>query len=199
MALPKMILQFECEPTVDGMDKAIDLIKYAEKIGFITTFTSTDTVAPPTPASSSGNGKAVPKAAAPSPPPKPAPGKKPAPAAALATAPGKKAPAAAPKPASKPALPEADLDLSGGDEDEDDDQTGGLDLGDMFDAPADFKGTPEEAKEEALGLLRIMLANNHKDHVKRVQQIMRVAKFHDVPPEQGFEFLKRVKEVQAKI
>lgn len=185
MTTPKVLLQFEVEATTDGFDKAVALLKYADSLKLQS--------ASAAPVAVTGNGKAAPAAPKAAPTAKAAPASaKPAPAAAAA-----KGKAAAPAP--KPAPKNDPLDLSGGD-DEDEQETAGLGLGDMFDdGPQDFKGTPEEAKEEALAQLRVMLANGHKDHVKRVQQIMKVAKFHDVPPEQGFDFLKKVKEIQAGI
>jgi len=125
---------------------------------------------------------------------------------------GKAAPAPAPKgkaaaPAAskayskaKPKEPEqADIMDFTGDDAEDEDETGGLGLADDDQDDAEFDGTPEEAKEEALAKLRTMLGNGLKDRVKEIQKIMKVAKFHDVPAEQGFEFLKAVKDVEAKI
>ena len=170
MNAPKIQISFEYEATSDGMDKAVALLKYAD--------TLTPAQAPP-PAQPPKQGKA-----APAPAPK---GKTAAPAASKANS------------KAKPKEPEqSDIMDFTGDDDEEEDQTGGLGLGDD-DAEEAFDGTPEEAKEEALAKLRVMLGSGLKSHVKEVQQIMKVAKFHDVPAEQGFEFLAAVKKVEAKI
>lgn len=101
-----------------------------------------------------------------------------------------KAPAPKPEPADALDL----SDVAGADDE--DDETGGLGIAD--DIPG-FTGTPAEAKEEALGRLRKLLAEDRKAEVKEVQLLMKVAKFHDVPEEQGYEFLKAVIAVEAKI
>jgi hypothetical protein len=172
MNAPKIQLCFDFEASADGMDNAVKLLKFAD------TLTPGAPTPPHTP-------PPVPKgkAAAPAPAPK---GKTAAPAAKT----NSKKPAPAPEP---------DIMDLGGDEDEDDDMTGGLGLADDDQEEADFDGTPEEAKEEALAKLRVLLGSGLKAQVKEVQQIMKVAKFHDVPAEQGFEFLAAVKAVEAKI
>jgi hypothetical protein len=171
MNAPRIQLIFDFDLTADGMDKAQALLKYADTIG-----AETPSAPPPTP---------------------PKKGKTPAPA-----------PAPAPKAASKanskgkPAAKEPEqidiMDLNLGDDD-DEEETGGLGLGDDDDAADGFDGTPEEAKEEALAKLRVLLGSGLKEEVKKVQKIMQVAKFHDVPASQGYEFLKAVKDVEAKL
>src|SRR5215469_2916892 len=180
-------LLFEFDADSNGMDRAVALIKAAENIGVKPLDVSAHEGSRGTaPASSTkpppgGNGKAKPK-----------------PAAAAA-------PAAATSVKSAPTPDPTDLsDLGGGDEELGDElDDGGLGLSDDEDKnkpqPGDkstgFKGTALEAREEALDRLRKMLASNRKADVKIVQQKMKVAKFHDVPPEQGYVFLKVVMDV----
>lgn len=175
MKTPGIQLTFDFDLTPTGIDNAVSLLKYADKLG-VSTSEGTAPQAPPPPP----KGKDKP---APAPAPK---GK--APAAAKANSKG------------KPKEPEPDImDLNLGDDEDEDEETGGLGLADDDDAEEGFDGTAEEAREEALAKLRVMLSGGMTKQLKEVQKVMQVAKFHDVPVEKGFEFLKAVKEVEAKI
>ena len=85
---------------------------------------------------------------------------------------------------------QAPIDLGGGtngtagDQDEDDDADAlGLDAPSM---------SPGEAKDAALALVREAYSAGHVSQVKALQKELNVAKFYDVPVEQGHAFYARV-------
>ena len=97
-------------------------------------------------------------------------------------------------PATKPAAAPPVDDVAGtngtGDQDDSQDEDMGLDPPSM---------SPGEAKDAALALVREAYSSGHVAQVKALQKELQVAKFYDVPVEQGHKFYQRVMRLAQRV